>query len=77
MAKWKESDYDGCTIVPDDPLITPCCYAHDKHYIEKTVSRRKADKQFLDCMLASGFNPALAYTYYATCRALGWMWWYT
>ncbi len=70
---------DHCTGVPD-LWFGRCCARHDVDYGRQRVSRRRADRRFLLCMLRkAGTNKKrrrYAYLYYRGVRTFGWFFWW-
>lgn len=49
------------------------CDEHDKDYVEKTVSRKEADKKLYRGMKERGHPILAAATYYGFLRPFGWL----
>ena len=77
---WRDSMSDGCTVVSDPLVVLHCCIAHDRLYYQAiggAAGRAKADREFLQCMMATRFPRWRAYARYVGVRALGWLWWWS
>lgn len=57
---------------PFDPDYATAAVIHDWLYYKKLVSRKEADKIFLEVMLKMGTPRWKAYTFYYTVRLVGW-----
>lgn len=72
--KWVADLCRGCTAVPD-LHFSECCRQHDLDYENMKISRKDADKRFLDCMLATRKLKSIAYVYYLGVRIFGGLFW--
>jgi hypothetical protein len=64
-AKQREFITDGCTLLPDSSY-EQCCTKHDYAYWQggSNIERKKADKQFYDCLqktINNKFIPTIVY----------------
>ena len=60
---------------PGQPQALAAALIHDYYYEKHTVSRREADREFLQKMLQQGYYKFGAYRNYYAVRLFGWMCW--
>ncbi len=71
-----------CTLLPKSWKVTQIlnnagiCARHDSDYVQQIITRKEADRVFLENCLFAGISVWLSVTMYAACRLGGWFLWY-
>jgi hypothetical protein len=75
LPRWRDEWSDGCSFAPiaSATACRACCVRHDEayYYGGGKADRRRADEQFLVCLVGRGMPSALAEVYYRAVRIGG------